>query len=171
MPTKYTREPLYVIGPSIAYIPLTQGQFTCVDWSDAASLAQWNWSACRKPQRGLFYAQRGNYPTGIVLMHRHLMNCSDALHVDHRNLYTLDNRRANLRLATPSQNHWNTRILKTNSTGFKGVYRHSKNGNYVARITINGRGIHLGCRDTPEEAHKLYRKKAAEICGEFARFE
>jgi hypothetical protein len=51
-----------------------------------------------------------------------------------------------------------------NSTGYTGVYmEHSR---YRAIISINGKAVHLGMFDTPEEAALAYNKKSKEIYGE-----
>ena len=48
----------------------------------------------------------------------------------------------------------------------KGVHRHY-DGRYRACISRKGERIHIGCFDTPEDAHKAYVKKAKELFGEF----
>jgi hypothetical protein len=89
--------------------------------------------------------------------------------VDHRDMDGLNNRWGNLRSATKAQNAANTKILRTNTTGFKGVSL-SKNGRYRATIKINDRQKWLGYFDTPEEAHAAYCRAALERSGQYARF-
>jgi hypothetical protein len=89
--------------------------------------------------------------------------------VDHINGDPTDNRWSNLREATPQQNKFNRGTCKSNKSGFKGVSRHKQNGNWVAEITHNYRKYHIGCFDTPEEAHEAYKKAAYILHGEFAR--
>ena len=43
----------------------------------------------------------------------------------------------------------------------KGVYPSGKR--FIARITYQGKGIHLGTFDLPEEAAKVYLAKQAEL--------
>lgn len=83
-------------------IPLTQGQFAIVDVADYEHLSQWKWYArwcvCVKG----FYAARSDASGGQRQMHRVIINAGtydQTVDVDHVNLNTLDNRRANLRLA------------------------------------------------------------------------
>lgn len=45
-----------------------------------------------------------------------------------------------------------------------------KNKRYVAGIKFNGRRIHLGYFDCPEEAHEAYKAKAVELYGEYAHW-
>jgi len=77
------------------------------------------------------------------------------LEIDHINGVRDDNRIANLRLATRSQNAQNLkRALSNSSHGFLGV---KKNGNrWNASINIDGQYIYLGCFKTPEKAHQEY---------------
>lgn len=89
--------------------------------------------------------------------------------VDHVNGNGLDNRRANLRAATPGQNQANMRRPRTNTSGFKGVSWFARTGKWRAYIGFENRQIHLGYFATPEEAARTYDAKAVELYGEFAR--
>ena len=87
--------------------------------------------------------------------------------VDHVNGDPADNRLANLRLATPSQNRANSKPNKNNKSGMKGVqFRH---GRWRAKITHDGTTKHLGVFDDPHSAHAAYLAAAKPIHGEFAR--
>jgi hypothetical protein len=93
-------------------------------------------------------------------------------YLDHINRDTADNRIANLRLATYSQNNANSRRHKDNKCGFKGVYR--RHGKWRAQISdgysSDGRKRmrHLGFFDSAEAAHEAYMRAAREKFGEFA---
>lgn len=87
--------------------------------------------------------------------------------VDHINGVRSDDRWANLRLATRSQNCANGKAKSGNRSGFKGV-RRDKN-RWVATIMVQGRSIYLGRHSTPEQAHAAYMKAAEKHFGEFAR--
>lgn len=92
--------------------------------------------------------------------------------IDHINGDPFDNRLSNLRLATGSQNNYNQRRNSRNISGFKGVSYFSKTGQWRAAINIGKRHRkHLGLYATPEEAAIVYRRAAAELYGEFARFD
>lgn len=91
--------------------------------------------------------------------------------VDHENLDRSDNRKANLRDATHGQNQANGRAYSNNALGLKGVSLHKPNGKYKAQIQANGKKVGLGYYATPQEAHAVYAKAAAELHGEFARAE
>jgi len=77
--------------------------------------------------------------------------------VDHINGDKLDNRFANLRVATTSQNKQNTRKARKDSrSGLLGATWHSKSKKWRAAIQIDGKKKHLGYFDTPEEAHRVF---------------
>lgn len=88
---------------------------------------------------------------------------------DHINGNGLDNRRANLRPATNSQNQANARIPRSNKSGFKGVWLHRPTGRFWAYIKVNRIRRHLGCFATAEEAAQAYDVAAIEAWGEYAR--
>ena len=92
------------------------------------------------------------------------------LQLDHINGNGLDNRIANLRLATPSQNAMN-RHLHKNKQLPKGVSRTTSGKGYSARITLNYRIIQLGEFPTIDEAALAYRTAADRLHGEFKRYE
>jgi hypothetical protein len=91
------------------------------------------------------------------------------LDIDHRNGAGNDNRIANLRLATDSQNLRNSRNYAKKSGLPRGVTR-SRRG-YVARITTNpGNGAsYLGTFETPTAASAAYQAAAQQHFGEFRR--
>lgn len=95
---------------------------------------------------------------------------NDPTVIDHRNCDGLDNRWANLRDGSTSNNIANSRKYKNKKSGLpKGVHR-NVNG-FAARIILMGKIIHLGTHKTPEEAAQAYRDAAVKYHGEFARFE
>ena len=91
------------------------------------------------------------------------------LDIDHINGDGLDNRIANLRLATRSQNIANSKAHRDNATGFKGVSFNREKQKFEAYIYHDGRQRSLGYHDTAEEAHAAYCHAAREVFGEFAR--
>lgn len=91
--------------------------------------------------------------------------------IDHENGICDDNRWANLRIATSSQNGANMKLTKRSTTGYKGVVFWKKSGRWMAQIVINRKPKYLGLHDTPEQAHAAYCAAAEKHFGEFARFE
>src|ERR1700679_708868 len=128
------------IGPSIAYIPLTQGQFSLVDAEDATWLSGWNWYARYNPGTRSFYAERhkrSDEGIGVVQMHYALIGRAPGQHVDHIFHNTLDNRKSQIRRVAPHQNAMNMRVPLNNTSGHKGVsFRKDKN-KWEAFITLH----------------------------------
>ena len=88
---------------------------------------------------------------------------------DHKDRNTLDCRRANLRLATPTQNSCNKKRLanKINSK-YKGVYLVHVTGNFIAFTRKGRKAFYGGTYRTEEEAAKAYDRIAKAVHGEFA---
>ena len=89
--------------------------------------------------------------------------------LDHINCVRTDNRIANLRPASRTENNRNGGMRKNNTFGFKGVCFCTQTGRWQAAITVDRRSIRLGRFDTPEEAHEAYRAAAERYHGPFAR--
>lgn len=90
--------------------------------------------------------------------------------IDHINGKTSDNRIANLRLATQTENMRNTKIRSNNGSGVKGVFWSKKQEQWCAQIAIHGKSRHLGFYDRIEDAGKAYRDAATQLHGAFANF-
>lgn len=90
--------------------------------------------------------------------------------VDHQNGNTLDNRWANLRDATRTQNNGNRTVkLKRKRASLKGATWDSARLRWAAYITFRGKQTNLGRFDIEEDAHAAYMSAAARLFGEFAR--
>lgn len=76
--------------------------------------------------------------------------------IDHDNRDRADNRWSNLRDKTSGQNKLNAGLRKDNTSGSKGVHRDSRNGRFIAQITLGGRTEHLGSFATNDEAANCY---------------
>lgn len=90
--------------------------------------------------------------------------------VDHINRIKTDNRIANLRDATKSQNLGNSKTSRKNTSGVKGVCWHRHIRKWQATIHMHGKNRHLGYFATREAAAEAYRAAAENHHGEFARF-
>jgi hypothetical protein len=76
--------------------------------------------------------------------------------IDHINGVCDDNRIANLRDVSTSENCQNQRTVRSNSkSGLIGA-RQFRPGKWQSQIKVNGRCIHLGTFYSPEEAHAAY---------------
>lgn len=162
----YQVRPL-VLKSDHALIPLSQGLFASIDLEDIDRIGTCNWHAVR--DNCTFYAFSGNK----VGLHNVIMSNNDGTQiVDHKDGDGLNNRRSNLRFATKSQNQFNKRINKNNSSGYKGVRFASWAGGenkWRASIFTDGKHKSLGYFLTPEMAAAAYDEAAIEIFGKFAR--
>lgn len=78
--------------------------------------------------------------------------------VDHINHNTLDNRKENLRIVTYKTNSYN-RLKRANcASKYKGVY--VENNKFRAKITVNGKIVHLGYFNSEKEAAQAYNDVA-----------
>ncbi|HFF8979797.1 HNH endonuclease signature motif containing protein [Serratia sp. IR-2025] len=83
----------------------------------------------------------GSFPNGII---------------DHINRVRTDNRLANLRIATHSENMQNRKNQINNKSGFRGVSWDEKYGKWRARINAGGKCINLGYHETAELASSAF---------------
>lgn len=97
----------------------------------------------------------GYMPEGILL--------------DHINNDPSDNRIANLRLATESQNQANSGLRKDNTSFCKGVSYSQSRKKWVAQISSGGKRVLLGRFATLEEARDIYAVAAKQVFKEFSR--
>ena len=84
-------------------------------------------------------------------------------HIDHINQSKQDNRIANLRLCTNSENHQNTSPPANNTSGHKGVTWNKKDRKWRAQIKLNYRLRYIGSFDTKEEAIVARKQVEKEI--------
>lgn len=148
-------------------IPLPNGKVVLVDAGDLEMLSHWSWT-CGVDCYVTAYNGGGLSGRRIVSMHRLLMLPAPGFHVDHVNHNKLDNRRANLRICTRSQNNMNQLRIPKNTSGFKGVSWSDPRRKWRARIKLDGRECQLGYFDDKADAARCYDSAARETFGEFA---
>lgn len=103
-----------------------------------------------------------------VYLHRIIMNCPCNMVVDHINHKPTDNRKSNLRIATPSENNQNQGLRQNNSSGVTGITWHKASKKWRVRIVINNQEIYLGIYDDFEEAVKVRREAEEKYFGEWS---
>lgn len=152
-------------------IQLTRGYYAIVDAEDHDLLSQHKWSTLRSGS-GPLYAARKITQDGkrkAVLMHRVIARAPQGAKVDHINGNSLDNRKANLRIATDQQNQRGYKTPRKGKTSkFRGVHLRKKSGRWIAQISVDKKVIHIGCFETEEEAALAYNAHAKQHFGEFA---
>jgi hypothetical protein len=158
------------IDGDIARVTLTQGKFALIDRADVPLVEGVNWYAGRDGYAvRCLPGTRGNQVK--VFLHRVIAGPAGNLFVDHINGDPLDNRRANLREATNSQNQMNARKRKGSASALKGVTWNKAVGKWQAQIKRDKRQVYLGLFESETAAHDAYCAAAAELHGEFARFD
>lgn len=145
-------------------VPLSRGLVAIVDDADADAVRRFSW--CVRPGTRTWYAVRSLLlPDGRRAWQRMHRFITGYAVTDHVNGNGLDNRRANLRPATPSENSQNKRKALGTTSRFKGVTRDG--GRWVARIKVAG-DLHTLGRFVDEVAAAHAYDEAARV--EFGGF-
>ena len=154
-------------------IALTQGQVALIDDEDCELVSGYKWYAQWDPKMRSFYAKANTMNADgkrtALLMHRLIMNARKGDLVDHIHHLTLDNRKSELRICTRNQNNQNARKRVDSTSGVKGVSFKSREQKWNARISANGKYIHLGYFDTLEQAAMARAAAVILYHGEFGR--
>lgn len=173
-------------GYTFRRIPLTQGMYAIVDIKDYELLRKLNWHT----QKGThtYYAISAAFfkgKTKRISMHRYIMlpkidmqfgpRCSKpgnpfkGIIIDHINGNGLDNRRANLRICTYTQNNCNKRIKLKSASKYRGVSKSRKPDKpWQARIYLHRKPIIIGFFKTRLDAALAYDTAARKYHGQFA---
>lgn len=144
-----------------------RGQAIMVDAADFEALSAHRWCVSVNG----YAVRKVPGEKGLIFMHRELLGLKkgDGRLVDHANHDPLDNRRANLRLATQAQNQRNRRVRCDSSTGVKGVYKARDYNGWKAYIVHDHRKINLGSFPSLAQAAECRKLAADMLQGEFAR--
>lgn len=104
-----------------------------------------------------------------ISMHNLVMNNlqEDAI-IDHITHKTNDNRKSQLRYSDNSRNQMNKGIQRNNTSGVPGVNYKKSDGVWVARISVNGKRIHVGSSKDFEKAVRLRKEAEEKYFGEYS---
>jgi len=172
-------------GYTFRRIRLTKGRYAIVDPKDYEWLSKYRWGI-QRGRRTNYAARRTEQRPGVkrkyVFMHKEIMKEALAaarvpgpgprptkLVVDHINHNGLDNRRANLRVATLAENCRNRRKQKKpTSSKYKGVSWEKVRGQWRAVIRTDNGNISLGYFRSELAAARAYDEAAKTYHGRFA---
>jgi hypothetical protein len=159
-------------GYAFRRIPLTQSKFAIIDQEDYEWLSKYKWHLVKSPT-GMYAArwQRFAYANKRkrIWMHREVIDVPENMICDHINHAGLDNRKANLRPATISQNLCNRPKRKTKTRSkYKGLEWDKIQRKWKVRIQLNGCKTYLGSFESEIEAARVYDEAARKLHGDFA---
>lgn len=124
-----------------------------IDEEDFEKIVSYSWWV--KPS-GYVYTQ---VKKKTIYLHRFLMGAKAGQELDHINRNKLDNRKANLRFCTRSQNNMNKSGVR-GVTPFRGKWR--------VRIKKDRKEMHVGVFNTYEQAVEARQITERSIFGQFA---
>ena len=159
-------------GYAFRLIPMSQPKYAKVDPGDYERLRKHEWFI--KKGRNCFYAFRrvANGKAGekrLIYMHQEVIEVGDGKVADHINYDGMDNRRANLRAETHSQNMCHRRKCSgATQSKYKGIHWRKDLRKWIAQIRFEKKLIHLGCFRDEIKAAKAYDRAAIKYHGEFA---
>jgi hypothetical protein len=158
-------------GYDFRRISIGENEWTILDAEDYYKYCNFKWYVVGKERN--FYAVRNikakGKQTKTVRLHREIIKPPKRRVVDHRNGDSLDNRRANLRIATRAQNCFNRRKKGNASSKYLGVHFDKRHGLWAANIKCRGKSTWLGYFKSEKEAACTHDRAAIKYHGEFAR--
>ena len=92
----------------------------------------------------------------------------NGMEIDHINGIRDDNRIENLRLATKSQNQYNT-APRNPESGFKGISLNKRINKYVGRLQVKGKVVCTKYFASAQDCHQAYLELVKVHCDNFYR--
>lgn len=142
---------VWTVSGNVASLVLTTGDVVIADADDIGKLSSISW-----------FKQTAGYAAGrkqvngkrpIILMHRFVLDAKPGSEVDHINGNKLDNRKANLRFVTRSQNRQNQQgARKDSKTGVRNVIYDERKRRFKVVLSIDGKVRYFGSFESLEEA-------------------
>ena len=158
-------------GYSFRKIHIDDGKYAIVDSQDYYAYGKYKWILSGDGNNWYAFGSMkiGSKRTKIVSLHRLIMNAPKGVLIDHQNNDGLDDRRANLRFATYTQNAINKPKKANTSSKYRGVCFEKCCGKWAAYIRIKGRQTRLGRFDNEIEAARARDTAAIKHHKDFAR--
>jgi len=137
------------------------------DYDRIMSAGKWhiNTSANTRAIKNNIYFRhciREKTPTGTrvrgILLHRFIINAPDGFLVDHIDRNSFNNKKSNLRICDTHTNAVNARMFRNNTSGARGVYKHSSSKKWRASIRNRGIVYNLGAYTDFNDAVEAYKK-------------
>lgn len=88
--------------------------------------------------------------------------------VDHIDRNRQNNKWSNLRASSSKLQEANKEKCQGKTSKYKGVHFNRNLGKYIARIKVDGKGIHLGCFHDEDDAARAYNAAAINEFGKYA---
>ena len=140
-----------------------KGETFLIDKEDYEKVSEITWNV--EIRKDGYKRVSGHLPRGKrILLHQYLM--SDFLQIDHADRDGTNNRRCNLREATPLENSRNKGLASSNKSGVIGV--NTRNGKWYAHITVEGNELWLGTHVDKTDAVRERLLAEHQYFGEFA---
>lgn len=157
----------FQITGTVAVGTLPSGDRFIIDAEDVPRVSKRHWYKKADQNYILSDTKENGKLVRRIRLHRFLMGLEDddGRIVDHINRNSMDCRKANMRIATQSQNCLNRSIRRDNSTGFIGVQKSA--GKYAARIWIAKNVIELMRCDNRILCAQMYNHAAQLLYGDF----
>ena len=157
------------IDTQSSQITLSCGSVVLIDVCDIHLSASRKWRFRRSGGVRSYEYVTANTDAKQLFLHREIMCASPGQVVDHINEDRLDNRRANLRFVTLTQNMRNRKKHSSGvSSRFKGVCS-TKSRRWKAFIRNGEKQLYLGTFDNESEAAYAYDMASLQLHGEFGR--
>lgn len=160
------------VGDGVTHLILKCGAVYKIDSSDRALVESFTW---HKNDERYGYAKTNVRIEGSKKYRRvslHSMLCpttADRPLVDHESGDVFDNRRANLRPCSRSQNNMNKKCYRNSKTAVKGVFFRSDKGRFEATIGYGRKQHYVGSFSNLDDAAVAIRSFRERAHGEFAR--